>query len=452
MKKLDRSKIKIPELPYGQGSISFCKNDSLLVYKKTINGNREAVYGESVREVMDKMCELEISLSSKPHKRAHRGINKADLSKVSKENQASKDRYKKNKTDVTSQNGRLLKDVMIYWLHKIKRHEVKDNSFDRMICTYDNQILGYRIAERQVQSVDVEMITDHIEELINENLSYSCVKKAYELFNQFFGWYYKRTPMNNPMLQCAKPTKASMNVREKEIEFFEDEDIDLFIKGALSTLRNGQPRYRLGYGIVGFLFSGMRENEALALRWNRLDFERSVVRIDDNRARVIDWEGTPKPGCKYAYKYIYTTPKTKASTREEQIPRVAMYCFKKLKEQVNPNEDDFVFQANSNRIGAVNERNFRRTVNAIQAYAGTEIQDSGLHVLRHTFISLLCRNKVDKKVIAKIVGHDYSTEMIDKIYQHVTKKEKVAAIVEFDEQADERYKNIFMDDFGFLVS
>ena len=452
MKKLDRNKIKIPELPYGQGTISFCKNDSLLVYKKTINGNREAVYGESVREVMDKMRELEISLSANPRARKHRDLDKADFFKVSNEKVTGNGKYKKNKSNEVAQNMKPLKDIMKYWLHKIKRHEVKENTFDRMICTYDNQLLGYRIADRQVQAVDAEMITDHIEELIKENLSYSCVKKAYELFNQFFGWYYKRIPMNNPMLQCAKPTKASMNVREKEIEFFEDEDIDLFIKGALSTLKNGQPRYRLGYGIVGFLFSGMRENEALALRWNRLDFERSVVRIDDNRARVIDWEGTPKPGCKYAYKYIYTTPKTKASTREEQIPRVAMYCFKKLKEQVNPKEDDFVFQADSDRVGAVNERNFRRTVNAIQAYAGTEIQDSGLHVLRHTFISLLCRNKVDKKVIAKIVGHDYSTEMIDKIYQHVTKKEKVAAIVEFDEQADERYKNIFMDDFGFLVS
>ena len=452
MKKLDRNKIQIPELPYRQGSISFCNNDTLLVYKKMVSGEREVVYGASVGEVMDKMRDLEIIRAQKPKQKKSKKKNDAKLVENAQKNLKDTKKETTKKSQVNQKKSKLLKDEIYFWLHNIKIHEVKDNAFCRIVCTYDNQILGYSIADRQIHAVDVVMISNHMQELIKKNLSYSCVKKAYELLNQFFAWYYMRDPMNNPMLQCVKPTKAAMNVREKEIEFFEDEDIDLFIQGAISTLKNGKPRYRLGYGIVGFLFSGMRVNEALALRWNHLDFERSVVRIDDNRARVIDWEGTPKPGCKYAYKYIYTTPKTKASTREEQIPKVAMYCLLKMKEQINPKEDDFVFQADSDRVGAVNERNFRRTVNAIQAYAGTKIQNSGLHVLRHTFISLLCRNKVDKKVIAKIVGHDYSTEMIDKIYQHVTKKEKVAAIVEFDEQADERYKNIFMDDFGFLVS
>ena len=122
MKKLDRDKIKIPPLPYGQGSISFFKNDTLLVYKKTINGNREAVYGESVREVMDKMRDLEIELSSNPKQRKHRNLDVGEKRSAEKKKQKGDVKEPQLKV-VESKRSNLLKDVMKNWLHaKYEKH------------------------------------------------------------------------------------------------------------------------------------------------------------------------------------------------------------------------------------------------------------------------------------------------------------------------------------------
>ena len=55
----------------------------------------------------------------------------------------------------------------------------------------------------------------------------------------------------------------------------------------------------------------------------------------------------------------------------------------------------------------------------------------GLHVLRHTFVSLLCRKGIDKLIIAKIVGQS-DTEMIERVYYHIMQEEKDSAIMKLE--------------------
>ena len=88
-------------------------------------------------------------------------------------------------------------------------------------------------------------------------------------------------------------------------------------------------------------------------------------------------------------------------------------------------DTDFVYATDNGT--AISDRNMRRTLNSMQRRAKTEIQNSGLHVLRHTFCSLLARNGIDKVVIAEILGQE-DTEMIEKIYQHVSPSEIKKAI------------------------
>ena len=64
-----------------------------------------------------------------------------------------------------------------------------------------------------------------------------------------------------------------------------------------------------------------------------------------------------------------------------------------------------------------------------------EVNDEiGLHTLRHTFISMLCRKGVDKMVIAKLVGQS-DTEMIERVYYHVMQEEMDAAIKKIDSKS-----------------
>ena len=53
----------------------------------------------------------------------------------------------------------------------------------------------------------------------------------------------------------------------------------------------------------------------------------------------------------------------------------------------------------------IDPRNLRRTLNTMQKNAGTDSQNSGLHVLRHTFASMLFQNNIDPKIISAWLGH-----------------------------------------------
>lgn len=56
-------------------------------------------------------------------------------------------------------------------------------------------------------------------------------------------------------------------------------------------------------------------------------------------------------------------------------------------------------------------------------YISTNIEGKKIstHIFRHTFITRMVENKVDKELIAKHVGHS-STKMIDEVYGHFTSK------------------------------
>ena len=54
-------------------------------------------------------------------------------------------------------------------------------------------------------------------------------------------------------------------------------------------------------------------------------------------------------------------------------------------------------------------------------------ENIGLHSLRHTFISMMCRKGVDKMVIASIVGQS-DTKTIERVYYHVSQEEKDKAM------------------------
>ncbi len=55
----------------------------------------------------------------------------------------------------------------------------------------------------------------------------------------------------------------------------------------------------------------------------------------------------------------------------------------------------------------------------------------GVHVLRHTFASMLFENGCDVKVVSEILGHS-DTKITENIYIHLLQKQKVKAIQDID--------------------
>ena len=108
---------------------------------------------------------------------------------------------------------------------------------------------------------------------------------------------------------------------------------------------------------------------------------------------------------------------------------------RRLKELQKPDsEDEYIF-ATGLHAPAVSYYNLHRAFNLICKNSGIkEIEESvGLHTLRHTFISLLCRKNIDKMVIASIVGQA-DTKTIERVYYHIMQEEKDLALSTLDEK------------------
>lgn len=60
--------------------------------------------------------------------------------------------------------------------------------------------------------------------------------------------------------------------------------------------------------------------------------------------------------------------------------------------------------------------NFIRSFHGVLSNAGLE--QSGVHILRHTFASMLFRNGIDVKIVSKLLGHS-SVKITYDIYVHL---------------------------------
>ena len=172
-KKIDKldAKIKKIKLPRGEGSISWARKDSCLVqYKKTIKfpdgtTKRISVTAHDIEPLYVLMKEKE---------------------------QEEKTGWKDNSTikSDTKFSDITLKEAIEKWFYKFKYINKKERSFDREECTLKNQILAYSsFSNLQMHVIDDIKIQDHITMIASKH-SYSTTKKAYELLNQFFKYYY----------------------------------------------------------------------------------------------------------------------------------------------------------------------------------------------------------------------------------------------------------------------
>ena len=197
------------------------------------------------------------------------------------------------------------------------------------------------------------------------------------------------------------------------------------------------------------LGTGCRIGEALALRWDDLDFDRRVISINHSLAYYPIGEDR-RSVMRISY------PKTEAGIRTIPMLDSVKDAFEMLREEQlengwNPAEIDgmsgFVF---TNRFGSVpNPQSINRAIKRISTdyNAGEEITakrehrdplllpDFSAHHLRHTFCTRLCENETNLKVIQSIMGHkDIQTTM--DIYAEATEEKKQESFERLAEKLD----------------
>ncbi|MGM0112189.1 site-specific integrase [Enterococcus sp. DIV0187] len=346
-------------------------------------------------------------------KRGFRTQKEAKLFAGEIERQVDKGEYWEN----TKKNNLSYKDMYEIWIEKFEQTR-EPATTKKLKGMYKNHFLP-KFGHMKLDEITPFMVNDYSVELSKR---FVCCDLMFRRFVEPFYLAYKLEMITkNPAKNVDTPRKKAGSERSKIDDFYEEEELDLFLKISKRLAENNHKRNYKQYAFYFLLaFSGARSQEVRAQMWKDLDFESATMYI--HRAVTASEEG----------EYIAERTKNRSSTRRISIDEDTLSVLKEWREIQKANYSDWnenwlIFTNNRDKDGTqflstTGIRKWRiRIQDLMDEEIGEKLKRIDGHGFRHTHISLLVQHGVTLKAVANRVGH-VDTAMVAKIYAHVTKR------------------------------
>lgn len=306
------------------------------------------------------------------------------------------------------------------WMETVKRPSLKAASFDRLERTYLTQIKDSRVGRCQLGNIT----SMDVQGLINEKsrtLSYSSLKKIYELLNGCFEYAVICREMDfNPVRAVQMPKKENLNKKEKQMGVFSKEELTRIENVAAITYQSGEVRYRHTWFFLLLANTGLRAGEAIALRWDNIDLDKGFIHVKQNASVVKCRDGKENK-----YQVVITTVKTKTGNRIVPCNEKALQALRALQDYQKSHHIHSDYVDCNDKGELLSQQTLPKILKAILKAA--DVPYRSVHSFRHTFATNLVQAGVDVKVVSQLLGHS-SVKITYDTYVHMGVDRAIEAV------------------------
>lgn len=290
------------------------------------------------------------------------------------------------------------------WLENYKT-TVKPSTFENVRSKVE------KMTEEHFKEMKLKKITvAYCQKIVIElSKSYVLYNHYLSVINRIFKYAVLMDILNsNPFDKVIKPKSRQT---QRKGNFLTKEELKEFLKLAQNTTLS------YFFPLVHLMsYTGLRQGEALALKWSDIDFENKKITVNKTAVRIKEKQTIQSPKTKNSKRVISIDPATLSILKSWKKDQIKIY-FKNGKHFEG--DENFIF---TNQRGEwVHIHNFIRYFKRF--IADHKLKPITPHGLRHTHASLLFSAGVEPKNISDRLGHSTVQITLD-LYTHITEEQR----------------------------